>query len=341
MRSAGSNRFTRRLLASCAAAAGLAFLAAGPASATWSIVGVDSATGQVGVAIASCANFETTFSPTLVPGQGAAVTQAQINRAAGQQFLDAMAANKSADAAVAILTEPGDDPDLDTRQYGAVTFDLGAAGFTGTNAPAVALDQQNASQTASAQGDNLTQGEVVGASLAAFDQSRGSLSDRLLAGLQAGSAAGGDSDCGTQRATAAALLVANRDDKPYTASARLPDSFRQIIFSIYGHDYVTRPDRENVPSTFVSVLQARGDANAVDVLTATYAKERAAKGNGPIQARVVDPKNNQINTTGAAFRILIAIVLVLALTIGGVIFWLVRRSGHSKAANLDSADGGR
>ena len=48
------------------------------------------------------------------------------------------------------------------------------------------------------------------------------------------------------------------------------------------------------------MLQTRNGDNAVDVLTRTYAERRAA-GNGPIHVRVVDPKANQINTTGAAF----------------------------------------
>lgn len=324
-------RGRRRLLTSLGLAAGLALVAAGPASATWSIVGVDQATGEVGVAIASCANFETTFAPTLVPGKGAAVSQANINRDSGQIFVKGLSGNASATAIIDQLTAPSADADQDTRVYGVVAFDRGADGYTGTKAPQVALDQQNTSATASAQGDNVTRAEVVATSLVAFNQTPGSLSNKLLAGLQAGSLAGGDLDCGDQRATAASLLVSKPGDKPYTATARLPDTFRAAIYSIYGREYVTRPDRDNVPSTFVSVLQTRNGDNAVDVLTRTYAEQRAA-GNGPIHVRVVDPKANQINTTGAAFRILIAIILVVLLAIIGLAFWLVRRSAHRQAA---------
>ncbi len=63
--------------------AGVVLLGAGRAEATWSIVGVDPETGEVGVAVASCVGFEVTIVPVLVPGVGAAASQADISPGVG------------------------------------------------------------------------------------------------------------------------------------------------------------------------------------------------------------------------------------------------------------------
>lgn len=65
-------------------------LGAGTAGATWSIVGVDPDTGEVGVVVASCVGFEVTVVPILVPGVGAGAPQALISEGSGDRFLDAM-----------------------------------------------------------------------------------------------------------------------------------------------------------------------------------------------------------------------------------------------------------
>jgi uncharacterized Ntn-hydrolase superfamily protein len=98
---------------------------------------------------------------------------------------------------------------------GAVMLDGFGAGWSGAANADVAIDRRNADQTAASQGKILVEATVVDAAFAAFDASAGTLADRLVAGLITGADAGGDSRCGDQTATAAALLVAVPGDASY------------------------------------------------------------------------------------------------------------------------------
>jgi uncharacterized Ntn-hydrolase superfamily protein len=227
-----------------------ALLDTGRAEATWSIVGVDAETGEVGVAVASCVGFEVTVVPVLVPGIGAAASQANISKGSGDRLVDALESQASAqeviDAVVAADDRPGD------RQFGVVVIDGGGAAWTGADNLAVATGDRNADMTSAAQGNILVAADVVDETLAAFDAADGELADRLLAGLLAGADAGGDSRCGDQTATAAALLVASPGDAVYAHTDA----------SALGVD----PDSTPVPSVFVSVLIERDGDRAPDRL---------------------------------------------------------------------------
>ena len=192
------------------ALAAMVLVGAGSAQATWSIVGVDEATGEVGVAVASCVGFEVTVVPVLVPGIGAAASQANISGESGDRIVAAIEPGVNAQDVIDATVAADDRPD--DRQFGAVVIGGGAAGWSGADTFDVAIDQRNPDSTAAAQGNILVAGAVVDDALAAFDSTDGELADRLLAGLLAGADAGGDSRCDQQTATAAALIVADPDD---------------------------------------------------------------------------------------------------------------------------------
>ena len=299
--------------------AGVVLLGAGRAEATWSIVGVDPETGEVGAAVASCVGFEVSIVPVLVPGVGAAASQADLSRASGDRLVDALQSGASAQEVIDAVVAADDRPD--DRQFGAVVIDGGGAAWTGADNLEVATDRRNADATGSAQGNILVSDEVVADAIAAFDAADGELADRLVAGLLAGADAGGDSRCGEQTATAAALIVATPGDPVYAhTDERL------------GVD----PDSTPVPSVFVSVLVNRDGDRAPDRLAEVWAT--ADPDASTIVIRQVD---DGADTDARRFRVVAAVVLALiaALVIGVVIAVVVvwrRRRRRRESTTLPS-----
>ena len=216
-----------RLAVVLASAMLVVVLVAGPAAATWSIVAVDPESGDVGVAIASCVpgsalgDLERPLAPVvLVPGVGAAVTQAALNDAAADELRRVLDAGASADEAIAAVVDPSFDADAADRQHAVATLSGTAGGFTGDRNLAVALDRQG--DGVSAQGNILVSNAVIDDALDAFAGAAGDdLAARLVAALQAGADAGGDSRCDDQTALFAQVAVAAPGDDPTTPSVLL------------------------------------------------------------------------------------------------------------------------
>lgn len=208
-------------LRALAGAVGLALVAAAPAGATWSVVAVDPETGEVGAALASCVppsilgRPDTPLVPiVLVPGQGAAVTQGELDLTAPDRIIELVKAGAAPGAIVDDLVRPELDAAAPTRQH-AVVSTAGAAAYTGSELSPQALDRQG--DDVSAQGNLLVSDEVVTAALAAFEDSQAGgsgLRDALVAGLVAGSGRGGDRRCPDQTALFAQVAVARPGDDP-------------------------------------------------------------------------------------------------------------------------------
>ena len=203
---------------------------------TWSVVGVDPKTGDVGVAVASCVESFGDAVAALVPGKGAAATQAGFDVKNRNKVFEAIKAGLTAEAVIAQVTDPAWDKDTDRRQYGVLTMNNGyvrAAGFTTPVRQGTTVGDDGVSRYAgvmadpsrgvSAQGNTLASHEVVQRPLDTFrwDDPAGfnRLSDRLMRAIEAGSIAGGDVRCNTgavrQTTSMAAILVARGGDQPY------------------------------------------------------------------------------------------------------------------------------
>jgi len=203
---------------------------------TWSVVGVDPVTGDVGVAVASCVETFGDGVAALVPGKGAAATQAGFNIDNRNRVFAAIQDGMTAEQVIQHVTDPSWDSELDRRQYGVVTMHDGfvhVAGFTtptrqGTRAEAdgsirYAGVMADASHGVSSQGNTLVSAAVVQDPLDAFrwEDPAGfnTLPDRLMRALEAGSIAGGDVRCNQgsirQTTSMAAILVARGSDAPY------------------------------------------------------------------------------------------------------------------------------
>ncbi|MBB6251688.1 DUF1028 domain-containing protein [Nitrospirillum iridis] len=191
-----------------------ALIWATPAGATFSIIACDQ--GRCGAAVATN-NLAVGASVDYVQaGVGAVVTQFETNPAMGPKGLALMASGRSPEAALqTLLRENGtfDGEGMEARQVALVDAQGRTAAFTGKEAleSGYAGDRQGPGY--SVQGNGLAGAAVLTAMESTYRSASGPLEDRLLAALEAGQAAGGQ----TIGKLSAALLV------------RVPDGFPQDL----------------------------------------------------------------------------------------------------------------
>src|SRR5687767_4948302 len=184
------------------------------ASATWSIVVLDRATGFIGVAGASCTS-DVYGIMAVVPGTGALMAQGTGHPPAMREAIRLLRAGADPDSILRALSSPTLDSALQDRQYGIATFASGQRQFTGA-----ALRDYRGERSADGvlvQGNLLAGAAVLDRAMEAIQHARAGrkpLEEVIMAGLKAGADAGGDSRCGAQRATAAFLAVAKPGDIP-------------------------------------------------------------------------------------------------------------------------------
>lgn len=167
--------------------------------ATFSIVAFDPETDSLGVAVQSKFLAVGAVVPWAKAGVGAVATQAMANFTYGPRGLDLMAEGKIAEETIEALTS--NDDDREHRQVGVVDARGRAANFTGAECFDWAGGVTGEYYTA--QGNILVGRETVEAMAKVYETVEGDFAARLLAALDAGRAAGGDSR-GEQ---SAALLV--------------------------------------------------------------------------------------------------------------------------------------
>jgi len=173
---------------------------------TFSIVGIDPANGDLGVAVASKFPCAGAVVPWAKAGLGAVATQAWANTSFGPDGLRLM--GQGLDAAAALDAVVAADEGADDRQAGMVDARGGVATFTGT--ACIDWAGGRSGSTFVAQGNILAGEEVIAAMTTAFDAATGDLSDRLLAALLAGDGAGGD-----RRGRQSAALLVVRSEGGY------------------------------------------------------------------------------------------------------------------------------
>ncbi|MEW6422445.1 MAG: DUF1028 domain-containing protein [Deinococcota bacterium] len=156
---------------------------------TFSIVGRDPATGDLGVAVASKFLAVGALVPFARAGVGAVATQSYVNPNYGPDGLRLLATGQGPEDVAAQFQAT--DPDIQQRQFGIVAADGRSVTFTGESCHAWAGGR--AQENVAIQGNILTGPEVVEAMRAAWEGAEGQpLPHRLLAALRAGDAAGGD-----------------------------------------------------------------------------------------------------------------------------------------------------
>jgi uncharacterized Ntn-hydrolase superfamily protein len=167
--------------------------------ATFSIVGFDPDTEELGIAVQSKFLGVGAVVPWAKAGIGAVATQSYANTSYGPRGLDLMQSGRTAQETIDILT--GEDGERSLRQVGIVDARGNAATFTGEDC--YSWTGGVTGKHYAAQGNILVSKETVEAMGNVFEETEGSLAEKLLAALDAGQDAGGDSR-GKQ---SAALLI--------------------------------------------------------------------------------------------------------------------------------------
>lgn len=156
--------------------------------ATFSIVGFDPKTNELGVAVESKFLSVGAVVPWVEAGVGAIATQSWANTTYGPRGLELLRRGVAPDEVIRTITK--DDEHVAERQVGIVDAHGRSATYTGAQCKDWAGGAIGPNYAA--QGNILTGQAVVDSMVEAFTQTQSYLADRLVAALRAGQAAGGD-----------------------------------------------------------------------------------------------------------------------------------------------------
>jgi uncharacterized Ntn-hydrolase superfamily protein len=170
---------------------------------TFTILGRCPQSGQLGAAVTTSDIAVGARVLHARAGLGVAATQHSTDPRLGPAVLTALRRGQSVTGAVAGVAAA--TPQREWRQLGALDAEGRGAAFTGARVWPVAAELTGGDCLAL--GNMLSGDEVAPAMVAAFVAAPGPLADRLLAALQAGHAAGGE----TGALRSAALLVMERE----------------------------------------------------------------------------------------------------------------------------------
>jgi hypothetical protein len=172
------------------------------ASATWSVIAVDRATGRVVIASATCVDRDDQFlmgvQAVVVPGRGVAACQAAVDGTHKNQMLVFQELQKGTDPA-AIIEMLSQDPAFQSRQFGILDLQGRGSGHSGLTNGFVSQNiwgQVPGTEVFySVQGNILRAGQVVPNAVQAFLKTSGAITDRVMAAMEAADGSGGDSRC--------------------------------------------------------------------------------------------------------------------------------------------------
>ena len=159
---------------------------------TFSIIGFDPETQELGVGVQSRAFRAGAIVPYAVAGVGAVATQASANQSYGPRAIGLLREGRTPEVVVGIITD--EDPGRDVRQVAVIDTQGRVAAHTG--ADRVARPNQFAGHILgtnySVQGNTLAGRQVITEMARAYEETEGELAEKLMAALEAGEAAGGD-----------------------------------------------------------------------------------------------------------------------------------------------------
>lgn len=193
-------------------------------TATFSIVAVDPKTGVCGAAVASKYPAVGKVVPYVRAGVGAFCTQHWHNPAWGEKALDLLEQGKLPEEVLAELLR--DDPKSGKRQLAIIDMKGRAVNRNPSNAdPSGVYWGAATGRYYACQGNTLTGREVIAAMARAYEETRGSLADRLVAALLAADCAGGDH----RGRLAAGIRVAKQGVKGYWLELQIEKSDDAVI----------------------------------------------------------------------------------------------------------------
>ncbi len=177
--------------------------------ATFSILGFDPATGEIGGAVQSRVFSVGNGVLWAEAGVGVVATQAIVDVSYGPKAIELLRAGRAPEAILKAIWESDPDPQPERwtkqgRQFAVINAKGETATFTGPKATTWAGGKQG--KYCTAQGNILAGEPVVSNMVKAFEETQGHLSTRLTAAIEAGQAAGGD----TRGMQSAAILIVGK-----------------------------------------------------------------------------------------------------------------------------------
>ena len=245
------------------------------AHATWSIIAIDRATKTIVIASATCVSSGglasrgglKSIQAIVVPGVAIAAAQAGVDETrANQQLIYDELKKGTPPSDILLLLKA--DPRIESRQFAIIDMQGRSVGFSGSRNGAASLDVQgqvpNTAIHYSIQGNILKADAVVHDAVAAFLKATGSLTNRVMAAMEAADSAGGDSRCSCdnpKNPQVAAPCTAKTSHVAYLLRAEAGDK--------------AGPEYQNGEySLFIDVtdqnIEAREDANPVKTLRMRY-----------------------------------------------------------------------
>lgn len=192
--------------------------------ATFSIAAVDPSTGECGAAVASRYPAVGKVVAHARPGVGAFCTQHNGVQAWGVKALDAMAAKKLPEEVLTELLK--DDKNAGGRQLGIIDMQGRSAQRMPVTAPKQSYYWGGMSgKFYVCQGNTLNGRDVITAMSKAYEETKGTLADRLMAALVAGDCAGGDH----RGRLAAGIRVCKKDIEGYWLDLHVDKSDDAVV----------------------------------------------------------------------------------------------------------------
>jgi len=240
---------------------------------TYSIIGRDPETGEVGVGIQSRWFHAGQDLAWIEPGVGAVCTQAITEPAYGLRGLELLRGGRTPQEALDELTAA--DPRSDVRQVAIADLEGRVAQHTG--AGCVAAAGHTTGDHSCAQGNMLASDTCWGAMVETFAATAGPLADRLLAALDAAEREGGDA-----RGRQAGRLVVRRG-----TGGGLPWEERVVDLQVVDH-----------PEPLAELRRLLNATRAYDHLSSAFdlasGGEFAAAAEEADSARALAPSDDQI-----------------------------------------------
>jgi uncharacterized Ntn-hydrolase superfamily protein len=237
---------------------------------TFSIVAIDTITGEIGSAGASCIDDSQIEGGALIisdviPGRGGIHTQASWISANQQHAHDRMVEGLSPQEIIDWLTTHDAQNNPSVRQYGIVDFDSAgharSAGFTGANC----MDYKNhiTGPNYSIQGNILLGQQILDSIEAGFLNTKGSFAEKMMAALQGAKVVGADTRCtgnGTS-SLSAFVRVARAEDQaggfycdlnvPSLPAGMEPIDSLQTLFNAWLETVVGMEDTQSDPGVLI------------------------------------------------------------------------------------------
>lgn len=259
-----------------------------PFAHTYSIVAFDPDTGEMGVAVQSHWFSVGSIVSWGEAGVGVVATQSFVNPQYGPDGLELLKKGMSPDEIVKKLTE--EDEGRDVRQLAVLDSQGNVASYTGSNC---IKDAGNIiGNNFSVQANMMLNDKVWPAMAEAFENSKGSLAERMLTAMEAGQAAGGD--IRGKQSAAILVVAAENTGKPWMdrkVDLRIEDhksplkELRRLLTVHSAYSFMNQGDLDMEHGNFDAALKNYSKAESIypENIEMTYWKAVTMANGGMIE----------------------------------------------------------